>query len=143
MDGDRPIQTASTAAHWCGSGLFFHPWLGVQLLGLTPERTAAFRKAGVDITAEQGMLVVEVVADGPADKAGIHGGDQIQRIGNVEIPLGGDIITALNNQSITDMQQLTVYLETHTQVGDTIDAKILRNGEERTIRITLEERPAQ
>ena len=115
----------------------------MQLLGLTPERTAAFRKAGVDITAEQGMLVVEVVADGPADKAGIHGGDQIQRIGNVEIPLGGDIITALNNQSITDMQQLTVYLETHTQVGDTIDAKILRNGEERTIRITLEERPQQ
>ena len=42
---------------------------------------------------------------------------------------------------ITDMQQLTVYLETHTQVGDTIDAKILRNGEESTIRITLEERP--
>ena len=41
------------------------------------------------------------------------------------------------------MQQLTIYLETRTQVGESIDAKILRNGEERTIRITLEERPQQ
>jgi len=122
-------------------GHYPHPWLGVQLLGLTPERVQAFRQTGMEIPVEEGLLVIEVVPGGAADRAGIRGGDHIVRLGNVRIPLGGDIITAINGEPVTDFQELTVYLETETQVGDTIEVTIIRDGEEQNVLVTLAERP--
>jgi len=122
-------------------GRYPHPWLGVQLIDLTPERTVAFREAGMTIPVEQGLLLVEVVDDSPAAKAGLQGGNQVRQIGNVQIPLGGDIITAINDTPVTDMQQLMVYLETKTQVGNTIAVKVQRSGQEQIIPVTLAERP--
>ncbi len=122
-------------------GHYPHPWLGVQLLGLTPERVQAFRQAGMEIPVEEGLLVIEVVPRGGADRAGIRGGDHIVRLGNVRIPLGGDIITAINGEPVTDFQELTIYLETKTQVGDTIEVTIIRDEEEQNVLVTLAERP--
>jgi len=113
----------------------------VQLLGLTPERVQAFRQAGMEIPVEEGLLVIEVVPRGGADRAGIRGGDHIVRLGNVRIPLGGDIITAINGEPVTDFQELTIYLETKTQVGDTIEVTIIRDEEEQNVLVTLAERP--
>jgi S1-C subfamily serine protease len=56
--------------------------------------------------------------------------------------LGGDIITAIDGEPIADYQDLTVYLETETQVEDTVDVTVIRAGEEQTIEVTLEERPS-
>ena len=122
-------------------GRYPHPWLGVQLLDLTPERAHAFRQAGMQVPVEEGLLVIEVVSGGPADRAGIRGGDRVVRVGNARILLGGDIITAINGEPVADFQELTVYLETQTRVGDTIEVTIIRDGEERNVQVTLGERP--
>jgi S1-C subfamily serine protease len=122
-------------------GRYPHPWLGVQLLPLTLKRAHAFRQAGVEVPAEEGLLLIEVGRGSPADKAGIQGGDQFVRLGNARIPLGGDIITAINGEPVTDSQELTVYLETQTQVGDIVEVTILRDGEEQNVQVTLAERP--
>jgi len=122
-------------------GRYPHPWLGVQLLDLTPERARAFRQIGMKVPVEEGVLVIEVVPGSPADQAGIRGGDQIVRLGNALIPLGGDIITAINGGPVADFQGLTVYLETQTQVGDTVEVTIIRDGEEQNVQVTLAERP--
>jgi S1-C subfamily serine protease len=124
------------------NGKYAHPWLGVQLIDITPDRAAALQQAGMKVPVQQGVLVVDVVAGSPADKAGIRAGTTMATIGNTSIPIGGDIITAINGQSITGVQQLTVYLEDNTQVGDTIDVTLIRDGQEMTVKVTLAERPA-
>ena len=118
-----------------------HPWMGVQLLDLTPERARAFRQTGIEVHVEEGLLVLEVLPGGPAGQAGIRGGDRIVQLGNVRIPLGGDIITAINGEPVVDLQAFTVYLETQTQVGDMIEVTIIRDGEEQNVQVILAERP--
>jgi len=122
-------------------GRYSHPWLGVGPASLTPEWAQALRQAGMEVPVEEGLIVVEVASGGPADQAGIRGPDQVVRFGNVRIPVGMDIIVALNGEPLTDLRKLTVYLETETQVGDTVEVTIIRDGDERNVQVTLAERP--
>ncbi len=122
-------------------GRYPHPWLGIEPISLTAERARAFREAGMEVPVDQGVLVLEIARGGPADEAGLRGGDRIVRIGRYRVPLGGDVITAINGRSIRDYQDLTVYLETQTRVGDTVDVTYIRDGEEDTTSLTLQERP--
>ncbi|MGD2103730.1 MAG: trypsin-like peptidase domain-containing protein [Anaerolineae bacterium] len=122
-------------------GRYPHPWLGIEPISLTAERSRAFAAAGMDVPVDKGVLVLEVARAGPADKAGIRGGDRVVRLGRYRVPLGGDIIKALNGQPIDDYQDLTVYLETQTRVGDTVNVTFIRDGQEQTVQVTLGERP--
>jgi S1-C subfamily serine protease len=123
-------------------GRYPHPWLGIEPISLTAERARAFRQAGMEGMVEHGVLVLQVVPGGPAEEAGIRGGSRLVQIGRYRVPLGGDIITAINGEPIDDYQDLTVYLETETQVEDTVDVTVIRDGEEQTLEVTLEERPS-
>lgn len=64
-------------------------------------------------------------------------------IGNTEIPWGGDIIVALDGQSVANLRQLTVYLETEKRVGETVQLTVIRDSQETTVPVTLEARPGQ
>jgi S1-C subfamily serine protease len=122
-------------------GRYLHPWLGVEYyLPLTSEWARIFRQAGMTIPGDEGLLVIQVARGGPADQAGIQGGDQVVRVGNARIPLGGDIITAINGEPITGSKEFVVYLETRTQIGDTVQVTIIRDGEEQNVQVTLTER---
>jgi len=123
-------------------GYYPHPWLGTQMLPLTPSTTKAFRDAGMNVPVDAGLLVIEAVKGASADKAGIRGGSRVVRIGRYQIPLDGDIIIAINGEPVNDFQTLTVYLETETTVGDIVDVTLIRDGEELTVPVTLGERPA-
>jgi S1-C subfamily serine protease len=129
-------------------GRYPHPWLGIEPISLTAERARAFREAGMDVPVEKGVLVLGIDRGGPADEAGIQGGDRIVQLGRYRVPLGGDIITAIRGEpggaftEIADYQDLTVYLETETRVGDTVDVMLIRDGDEQIVRVTLGERPA-
>jgi S1-C subfamily serine protease len=122
-------------------GRYPHPWMGVDYLPLKPEWAHAFRQAGANVPVDEGLLVLRVVPESPADQAGIQGGDQVVRLGNVRIPLGGDIIIAINGEPMTGSKEFIVYLETETQVGDIVEATIVRDEEEQTVQVTLTERP--
>ncbi len=123
-------------------GRYPHPWLGIEPLSLTAERARAFRQAGMEGVVEEGVLVLQVIPGGPADKAGIRGGSRIAQIGRYRVPLGGDIITAIDGEGVEGYQDLTVYLETRTRVGDTVEVTVIREGTEQSIAVTLEERPS-
>ena len=95
----------------------------------------------MQVPGDTGLLVVRVAPGSAADQAGIRGGNQVARIGNARVPLGGDIITALNGTAMTTSKEFVAYLETETQVGDTVAVTIVRDGEEQTVQVTLGERP--
>ena len=118
-------------------GYYAHPTLGVELLPLTPSVAAVLRDAGVDVAADSGLLVLEASAGGPADQAGIQGASHWLRSRHYQIPVGGDIITAIDGQATPDLQALTVYLETERVVGDEVSATILRGEQELTVDVAV------
>ena len=127
--------------HLIAEGRYPHPWLGVQVLSLTPEWVQALRRAGMEVPVEKGLLVLSVVRGGPADRAGIRGGNQVVRIGGYRVPVGGDIITAVNGHPVPTLRELNVYLDSQTRVGDTVEVTIYRGGQEMRVTVTLAERP--
>ena len=122
-------------------GYFPHPWLGTQTLGLTPRMAEAFRQAEMNLPVDSGLLVIEATSGGPAAQAGVQGGSRIVRFGNVRVPLDGDVLTAIDGQPLRTLQDLLIYLDTQTAVGQTVELSIIRDGREQTIQVSLSERP--
>ncbi|HET89130.1 MAG TPA: PDZ domain-containing protein [Chloroflexi bacterium] len=136
-----PVNTVRRVApQLIAHGRYPHPWLGVDYLPLTLEWTNALRRAGIDLATDEGLLVLQVASGSPADQAGIRGGDQVIRLGNYRVPVGGDVILAINGQPVTTSKEFVAYLETQTEVGDTVEVTLLRAGEEMTVQATLTER---
>ena len=122
-------------------GYFPHPWVGTEMVALTPSVADWFRKAGMDIPVDAGLLVLDVTVGSPADEAGIHSGTRIVRMGRYQVAVGGDVITAIDGQPMGDMEVWTIYLETQTAIGDTVQITLIRDGKEQTIPVVLAERP--
>jgi S1-C subfamily serine protease len=112
-------------------------WLGISGTSLTPEIAETLNLT----TDSRGVLVVEVVAGGPADKAGIRGGYIIDNINGREIALGGDIIVAIDNRTVTTLENILTYLNNEKQAGETAQLNILRDGRSSQVSVTLEEIP--
>jgi len=118
-------------------GRYADPWLGIEGLGVTP-----LLAEGLDLPVEQGVLVQTVIEGGPAEKAGLRGADQQVRFEGTFLGTGGDIIVAIDDVTLQDMDDLIVYLA-DTTVGQTIELTVLRDGAEQTVKVTLEERPVR
>ena len=114
-----------------------HPWLGASGIDMTYEIAKAMN---TNIT--YGWLIVQVVNGGPADKAGLRGGTKQAFIAGEQIVIGGDIIIAINNTKIRNLDDLSTYLEEHTSPGQKINVTIVRNSQIMNVTVTLEARPA-
>ena len=121
-------------------GFFAHPWLGVSSLPLSPMASGVLRESGVDIDVDAGLLILETVPGGPADQAGVQGGDRVVQFGEFSLPVGGDVLVAIDEQPLRSSRELTLYLDTQTQVGQQVTLTLVRNGEELVIEATLGER---
>ena len=121
------------------TGDYAHPWMGISFLDLNRWSTI-LQRAEVEVP-DNGVLILEVVPNSPADDAGLQGGDRVAVVGNTRVPVGGDVITAINGEPIRGWSDLNIYLELETRVGETIDMTVLRDGEEVTVPLTLVERP--
>jgi 2-alkenal reductase len=95
----------------------------------------------MDVPVDRGLLILEAVPGGPADRAGVRGGDRIVRFGRYNIPLDGDILVALDGQPMRTSRDLTLYLDTQAEIGQEVALTIIRDGEEQVIEATLAERP--
>ena len=117
-------------------GRYRHPWLGTLSYSIDPELVQGLR-----LPVEKGILVAQIYRDSPAAKADLRGGNREVTVGNRRILAGGDIIVAINGQPIENHEDLTVYLETETQVGQVVELTIMRGDQEMTIEVELGEVP--
>ncbi len=118
-------------------GTYEHPWIGISgtSLGLDLNRA-------MDLPDDQqGVLVVDVLPDSPAERAGLRGSDREVTIQGSTQRVGGDVIIAVDGQPVRDFGDLVVYLARYTEVGQKITLTVLRNGRERQIDLTLAARP--
>jgi S1-C subfamily serine protease len=121
------------------NGKYEHPYLGISGLSMTPDIAEAMNLP-VDT---RGALVQQVSADGPSDKAGLQPSTTTVTIKGTEGTVGGDVITAIDGQSIQNMSDIIAYLAIHTQVGQTVNLTILRDGQTQDVEVTLGSRPTQ
>ena len=120
-------------------GYYDYAWLGIVGQDLSRDIALA-----MDLPAEQrGALVLEVVEGSPADAAGLQGSSEPVTIDGNDLFIGGDVITAIEGDPIEGMDDLIVYLVKETRPGDTVTMTVLRDGEERSIEVTLGERPRE
>jgi len=122
------------------TGTFPHPWLGVNLFDITPVRAEVMRQAGMDLPVNSGAMILETAPSAPADRAGLRRAQLVQ-IGNLPVPLGGDVIVAINGEPVIDTRTFTVLLESRTRVGETAQLTIIREGQEMVVEVPIGERP--
>jgi serine protease Do len=119
------------------TGSYQHPWLGVSGIDMTPEIAEA-----IGLGEPRGFLVIEAAPGGPADSAGVQGGDTPAQLEGREIPLGGDVILAINDKDIRKIDDVLGYLQQATKVGETVTLTVWRDGQIIQIDVTLGPRPS-
>jgi 2-alkenal reductase len=86
------------------------------------------------VSQTQGAYVLNVVSGSPAEEAGLIAA-------NPNTLRGGDLIIAIDGQTIKDFADLNGYLVFNTKVGQTIEMTILRGDQTVTLPLTLGGRP--
>jgi S1-C subfamily serine protease len=119
------------------TGSYQHPWLGVSGIDMTPEIAEA-----IGLGEPRGFLVIEAAPGGPADSAGVQGGDTPAQLDGREIALGGDVILAINDKDIRKIDDVLGYLQQATKVGETVTLTVWRDGQISQINVTLGPRPS-
>ena len=131
-----PINTArDVITQLQETGEVKHAYLGISAAGITPDLARA-----VNLPVEEGVLVQEVVKDGPAEKAGVEGGTTAATIDGASVSLGGDIITEVNGKAITSMDDVINAVDA-ADPGDSMELTIVRGGDEKTVTVKLGDRP--
>jgi S1-C subfamily serine protease len=96
-------------------------------LGMQPVRLPETLQRSLNLSQSNGVIVVSVESDAPADKAGV---------------LIGDILIALNATPVNDVSDVHARLDSD-QVGKPLTAQIIRGGAIAEVTITVGERPTQ
>ena len=110
-----------------------NPALGILGLDLNPQIANL-----LNLTQSDGFLITSIIENSSASKANLRGGYIVNEINGTLVELGGDIITKIDNHSIKSQGDIRDYLKTK-KIGDSIIITILRNGDYRTISLTIEQ----
>lgn len=120
-------------------GFYEHSWIGLS--GATLQADIA---EAMDLDRNQrGILIASITPDSPADEAGLRGSDkQFEYLGS-QVLIGGDIITAIDNEPTPNFEALVSYLAKATEPGQKVELTILRDGKTQTVDLTLGVRPGK
>ncbi len=119
-------------------GRYEHPWLGISGTTLVPPLAEAMGLPG----QQAGVLVATVVSGSPADEADLRGSNREANIDGLQVSVGGDVIVAVDGQEVRSFEQMVSYLARNTEVGQTINLTILRDGQQQELPLVLGARPA-
>lgn len=125
-----PVETFQRIARQLfETGEAQHPYLGIQMAGLTPETVERInRDPNLDfrITAEEGVLILRVLEDTPAEAGGLQPGDIIQSVGGVAVSNPAEV------QAQVDL----------SQIGQPLMVEVDRNGRTERIEVSPTTMPA-
>jgi S1-C subfamily serine protease len=132
-----PIKTAIDVVNQLqGGGEIQHAYLGISGADITPEVARA-----LNLPVDQGVLVAQVLGNGPADDAGIKGPTGEATVAGQTIPIGGDIITKIDGKAVTGMDDLISVVNEH-KPGDEITLTVWSNGQQKDVTVKLGDRPS-
>ncbi|MFB2836231.1 HhoA/HhoB/HtrA family serine endopeptidase [Floridanema evergladense] len=112
-----PVNTAkSIADKLISQGKVQHPYLGIQMVDLTPEIKQNINsdpELNLNVNEDDGVLIVRVMPNSPAEKAGLR---------------SGDIISKINNQSVKDSNSVQQAVDA-SNVGARLPIEVRRSGQ--------------
>ena len=117
-----PINRARNIANQLIAGeQVQHPYLGISMATLTPSVVEDLtQEVNLRVTANQGVLILNVASNSPAARAGLRTGDVIQQI---------------DGRRVTTADQLQQQVE-KTSVGGNVGLEVNRNGRNLNINVT-------
>lgn len=116
-----PIHLAkSIADQIISKGYASHPWMGVYLDTVDSQIAAYYR-----LPVDYGAIIMDIVRNGPADKAGIKRGDIVVEFDGEKIMTADDLVVRVMRKN----------------VGDRVRLVVVRGDQRLTLELTLEERP--
>lgn len=126
-----PINTAKRIAdQLIATGRVDHPYLGVQMVNLTPELKQNINddpNSPIRVQEDRGVLVVRVQNNSPAARAGVRAGDVIIKVGQ---------------QPVTASEQVQQVVE-NSRIGTPLPVEVRRNGQTISLNVTPEPLPTQ
>jgi S1-C subfamily serine protease len=129
-----PINTAKAVVNDLVTlGRVRRPSLGVRTIPIDPEIAD-----GLGLAADYGLLIVQAVPGGAADRAGLKGGNERAYLGNMPIMVGGDLIVAIDGDKIETQQDLAQVMNKH-RAGDTVKITVYRGKKKLEVTVTLGE----
>jgi len=129
-----PINTAKAVLNDLVTlGRVRRPALGVKTIPLDPELADQ-----MGLSIDYGLLIVQAIQGGSADRAGLRGGTERAYLGNMPIMLGGDVIVAIDGEKVDNQQDLAQVMNNH-RAGDTVRISIYRNKKKMDVSVTLGE----
>ena len=117
-------------------GEYKHPWIGVSGRDIDPDLAKVLK-----VTDAIGFLIVAVVEDSPASKAGLIGSEKTIEVEGVNYPIGGDIIVAVDGIEVRQIDDILIHLQRAKSIGDEMVLEVLRDNRTTNITIILQERP--
>ncbi len=111
-------------------GDYSHSYLGVSTMPVTPAVAEANGLEDV-----RGILVVDVIDDGPSE------GILEPSSTDGRMPTGGDVIVGIGGMGVDSSEDLASHLATETRPGDTVEVTVVHDGDEKTVEVTLGDRP--
>jgi S1-C subfamily serine protease len=131
-----PINTAkSVLDDLVHLGPARYPTLGVRTIPIGPDLADQ-----MGLSADSGLLIVQVVPGSAAERAGLRGGNERAYLGNMPIMLGGDLVVAIDGQPVEDQLELSHAMQSH-RAGDTVTLTIFRGKKKMDMKIVLGESP--
>ncbi len=129
-----PINTAKLIAQdLINTGRVHRAFLGVEVRPLWPGLAEA-----LDLPVQEGLLIERVTSGGPADRAGLRGGNRAVAAGMRRILIGGEVIVAADGQKMASQLDLNVFMK-KKRPGDMVTLTIYRGREKKDVRVTLGE----
>ena len=113
------------------------PFLGVKTVQVQGDLAQA-----LDLPAEGGLLVQQVESNSAAEEAGIHGPRRVVVVGNVELGIGGDLITAIDGKPVTRDDDLQRALN-RKHAGESLELTVYRNGRSQKVNVKLGSAPEE
>ena len=117
------------------NGFYQWPWLGIEGTSVNLMIMEAN-----ELETQKGAYIASVVANSPAARAELRGSSDTVEIDGVQVPVGGDVVIAIDGKPIVDFSDLLVEVA-YRRPGDTMRLTVVREGETREIAVKLAPRP--
>ena len=129
-----PINTAKAVLNDLVTlGRVRRPALGVRTIPIDPEIADE-----LGLAADYGLLIVQAIPGGSADRAGLRGGTERAYLGNTPIMVGGDLIIAIDGERLESQQILAQIMNRH-RAGDTVKVTVFRGKRKLEVSVELGE----
>jgi putative serine protease PepD len=108
-------------------------------LGVTVDEIPASAASQLDEAA--GVAITGIRGGTPAESAKLKASTGTETVAGTAYPTGGDVITSVDGKQVESSAELQSAIDAK-RPGDKVTLTVIRSGDERTVTVTLAERPS-